>query len=134
MVQCWKFTYPWALISKLCIDIHTLFVWKSWNFSDCRSTYWEGIVSFIFYCYATLLFWTMAKVLGKIIWKNFCASNLLLAIFRLIYLICLPSMISFVRKSDIPNSKVSPPQCARTDLNKRFLPKPMTTTGWKVTP
>ena len=25
-------------------------------------------------------------------------------------------------------------QCARTDLNKRFLPKPMTTTGWKVTP
>ena len=21
------------------------------------------------------------------------------------------------------------PQCARTDLNKRFLPKPMTTTG-----
>ena len=26
------------------------------------------------------------------------------------------------------------PQCARTDLNKRFLPEPMTTTGWKVTP
>ena len=25
-------------------------------------------------------------------------------------------------------------QCARTDLNKRFLPKPMTTTGWKGTP
>ena len=23
-------------------------------------------------------------------------------------------------------------QCARTDLNKRFLPKPMTTTGWKL--
>ena len=23
----------------------------------------------------------------------------------------------------------SPPQCARTDLNKRFFPKPMTTTG-----
>ena len=29
---------------------------------------------------------------------------------------------------------VSWSQCARTDLNKRFLPKPMTTTGWKVTP
>ena len=25
-------------------------------------------------------------------------------------------------------------QCARTDLNKRFLPKPMTITGWKGTP
>ena len=25
-------------------------------------------------------------------------------------------------------------QCPRTDLGKRFLPKPMTTTGWKVTP
>ena len=25
-------------------------------------------------------------------------------------------------------------QCARSDLNKRFLPKPMTTTGWKGTP
>ena len=25
-------------------------------------------------------------------------------------------------------------QCARMDLNKRFLPKPMTTTGWKGTP
>ena len=25
-------------------------------------------------------------------------------------------------------------QCPRTDLNKRFLPKPMTTTGWKGTP
>ena len=25
-------------------------------------------------------------------------------------------------------------QCARTDLNKRFLHKPMTTTGWKETP
>ena len=25
-------------------------------------------------------------------------------------------------------------QCARTDLNKRFLPKPMTTKGWKGTP
>ena len=25
-------------------------------------------------------------------------------------------------------------QCARTDLNKRFLPKQMTTTGWKGTP
>ena len=25
-------------------------------------------------------------------------------------------------------------QCAGTDLNKRFLPKPMTTTGWKETP
>ena len=25
-------------------------------------------------------------------------------------------------------------QCARTDLNKRFLPKPMTTTGWKGPP
>ena len=24
-------------------------------------------------------------------------------------------------------------QCPRTDLNKRFLPKPMTTTGWKGT-
>ena len=24
-------------------------------------------------------------------------------------------------------------QCARTDLNKRFLPKPMATTGWKGT-
>ena len=26
------------------------------------------------------------------------------------------------------------PQCPRTDLNKRFLPKPMTITGWKGTP
>ena len=25
-------------------------------------------------------------------------------------------------------------QCPRTDLSKRFLPKPMTTTGWKGTP
>ena len=25
-------------------------------------------------------------------------------------------------------------QCARTDLDKSFLPKPMTTTGWKGTP
>ena len=25
-------------------------------------------------------------------------------------------------------------QCARTDWNKRLLPKPMTTTGWKGTP
>jgi hypothetical protein len=25
-------------------------------------------------------------------------------------------------------------QCTRTDLNKRFLPEPMTTTGWKGTP
>ena len=25
-------------------------------------------------------------------------------------------------------------QCPRTDLGKRFLPKPMTTTGWKGTP
>ena len=25
-------------------------------------------------------------------------------------------------------------QCARTDLNKRFFHKPMTTTGWKYTP
>ena len=25
-------------------------------------------------------------------------------------------------------------QCARMDLNKRFLPKPMTTTAWKRTP
>ena len=30
--------------------------------------------------------------------------------------------------------QISMPQCARTDLNKRFLPKPMTTTGWKGTP
>ena len=29
---------------------------------------------------------------------------------------------------------VNIPQCARTVLNKRFLPKPMTTTGWKGTP
>ena len=27
-----------------------------------------------------------------------------------------------------------PTQCPRTDLCKRFLPKPMTTTGWKETP
>ena len=26
------------------------------------------------------------------------------------------------------------PQCARTDLNKRLLPKSMTTTGWKAPP
>ena len=49
----------------------------------------------------------MSKGLRKIIWTNFSASNLLLAISRLIYLICLPSLVSFVRKSDIPNSKLS---------------------------
>ena len=32
------------------------------------------------------------------------------------------------------HSYQSHPQCPRTVLNKRFLPKPMTATGWKGTP
>ena len=39
--------------------------------------------------------------------------------------------------ADVKNDthiRLDSPQCARTDLNKRFLPKPMITTGWKVTP
>ena len=35
---------------------------------------------------------------------------------------------------DLEQISMAISQCARTDLNKRFLPKPMTTTGWKETP
>ena len=38
------------------------------------------------------------------------------------------------KKSPMLSKWLVKTQCARTDLNKRFLPKPMTTTGWKGTP
>ena len=45
-----------------------------------------------------------------------------------------PVHLQLFRPSVIRGPCINPPQCARTDLNKRFLPKPMTTTGWKGTP
>ena len=56
------------------------------------------------------------------------------------------SIFVFIHLINIANSyqkpiilSLKPPplpssQCPRTNLNKRFLPKPMTTTGWKETP
>ena len=64
---------------------------------------------------------------------NFCAhSRRLLKNF---VLLCISFLLKWNQKANSSqNSNVDNTQCARTDLNKRFSPKPMNTTGWKGPP
>ena len=56
-----------------------------------------------------------------------------LGYFSLLHSVVLVCVLCYIEKL-ILYHVLGRTQCPRTDLNKMFLPKPMTTTGWKRTP